>query len=165
MKNNLLDLKSFKTCSIDDRIPANNDYLELMGTHKLEEGEFTNINESFERNFFDEYEESICFDDDLMDEVVDSAVWERLQGDREVESLSFLYAGYVDCMDEAIRFLIEEENISPEHPVVTNLKAYLEKSKERLVEELNLVNILPSTKNLRSADFPLGRVRHCRDSG
>lgn len=46
----------------------------------------------------------------------------------------FLSAGYNDCMEEAIRFLIEDEEMGPEHPVVRNLKNHLEESKDQILD-------------------------------
>lgn len=45
---------------------------------------------------------------------------------------NLILAGYNNCMDEAIRFLIEEEKYSSEHPVVQGLKQHLVSQQERL---------------------------------
>lgn len=84
---------------------------------------------------------------------------QRLQPDDSAQNF-FLVAGYNDCMDEAIRFLIEEEELGAEHPVVRNLKTHLEQAKDRLLAtvpaeadpENNNVNRTPSVARDLSYD-------------
>ncbi|XP_066996736.1 uncharacterized protein [Anabrus simplex] len=52
-----------------------------------------------------------------------------------VESDAHLLAGYTDCMDEAIRYLVEEEQYSVEHPVVQGLRQHLMSQQERILQE------------------------------
>lgn len=56
---------------------------------------------------------------------------ERLQPEQQNY---FLSAGYNDCMEEALRFLIEDEEMGPEHPVVRNLKNHLEEAKDQILD-------------------------------
>lgn len=90
-------------------------------------------------------EDSDCCDD------CEEALTDKT-GAFDSDSRRLLCAGYTDCMDEAIRFLVEEENISPEHPVVRNLKAHLEQSKERILETASEVEKNNSNNNNNNSD-------------
>jgi hypothetical protein len=46
-----------------------------------------------------------------------------------------LLAGYSDCMTEALRYLVEEERYSPEHPVVEGLRTHLAQQQDRVLLE------------------------------
>ena len=46
-----------------------------------------------------------------------------------------LLAGYSDCMTEALRYLVEEEQYSPEHPVVEGLRTHLAQQQDRVLLE------------------------------
>ncbi|KAJ9593125.1 hypothetical protein L9F63_027633 [Diploptera punctata] len=46
-----------------------------------------------------------------------------------------LLAGYSDCMTEALRYLVEEERYSPEHPVVEGLRIHLAQQQDRVILE------------------------------
>jgi hypothetical protein len=46
-----------------------------------------------------------------------------------------LLAGYSDCMTEALRYLVEEERYSPEHPVVEGLRTHLAQQQDRVLSE------------------------------
>ncbi|XP_069683239.1 uncharacterized protein [Periplaneta americana] len=48
---------------------------------------------------------------------------------------SLLLAGYSDCMTEALRYLVEEERYSPEHPVVEGLRTHLAQQQDRVLLE------------------------------
>jgi hypothetical protein len=53
-------------------------------------------------------------------------------GDRDHH---LLLAGYSDCMTEALRYLVEEERYSPEHPVVEGLRTHLAQQQDRVLLE------------------------------
>ena len=53
-------------------------------------------------------------------------------GDRDHH---LLLAGYSDCMTEALRYLVEEEQYSPEHPVVEGLRTHLAQQQDRVLLE------------------------------
>jgi hypothetical protein len=53
-------------------------------------------------------------------------------GDRDRR---LLLAGYSDCMTEALRYLVEEERYSPEHPVVEGLRTHLAQQQDRVLLE------------------------------
>ncbi|XP_063243681.1 uncharacterized protein LOC134542974 [Bacillus rossius redtenbacheri] len=46
---------------------------------------------------------------------------------------SLVLAGYTECMDEAIRYLVEEERYSAEHPLVQGLRQHLVDGQERVL--------------------------------
>lgn len=83
------------------------------------------------------------------EEETDPSIAERL-GNGHSASIS---AGYTDCMDEAIRFLVEEEKISPEHPVVVNLKAHLERSKDKILRTSSDVDVENNNRTLFNLDL------------
>lgn len=53
-------------------------------------------------------------------------------GDRDHH---LMLAGYSDCMTEALRYLVEEEQYSPEHPVVEGLRTHLAQQQDRVLLE------------------------------
>lgn len=118
------------------------------------------LEEVFEQAFFSIYGD---LGEDVENDLEENyCTWERFCSDSVIESPpdsnvnGLLYAGYVDCMDEAIRFLVEEENISPDHPIVKNLKTHLEKSKEKIIDnfaEFKMTTTI-STDNLVREEFP-----------
>lgn len=46
-----------------------------------------------------------------------------------------LVAGYMDCMEEALRYLVEEERYPASHPAVQGLRAHLATYRQQLLKE------------------------------
>ena len=60
---------------------------------------------------------------------------EELEDVEERWDHHLLLAGYSDCMTEALRYLVEEERYSPEHPVVEGLRTHLAQQQDRVILE------------------------------
>jgi len=46
-----------------------------------------------------------------------------------------LVAGYMDCMEEALRYLQEVEEYPEEHPAVQGLRSHLDRSRQKLMDQ------------------------------
>lgn len=46
-----------------------------------------------------------------------------------------LVAGYMDCMEEALRYLQEVEEYPEEHPAVQGLRNHLDRSRQKLMDQ------------------------------
>jgi len=57
---------------------------------------------------------------------------ERFRGFAEVAEL---VAGYMDCMEEALRYLKEVEEYPEEHPAVQGLRDHLHRSRQKLMDQ------------------------------
>lgn len=64
--------------------------------------------------------------------------------DDDVEE-ALLVAGYTDCMREALRYLVEEESYSAEHPLVQGLRQHLLEQQARVLQ-LHLQSSSTSTE-------------------
>uniref|UniRef100_A0A0K8S7W4 Uncharacterized protein n=1 Tax=Lygus hesperus TaxID=30085 RepID=A0A0K8S7W4_LYGHE len=51
----------------------------------------------------------------------------------EPENVADLASGYAECMEEAMRYLIEEENYPPHHPAVEALRRHLDSYRTQLL--------------------------------
>lgn len=54
---------------------------------------------------------------------------------RDFTEVAELVAGYMDCMEEALRYLQEVEEYPEEHPAVQGLRNHLNRSRQKLMDQ------------------------------
>lgn len=52
-----------------------------------------------------------------------------------ITEVAELVAGYMDCMEEALRYLQEVEEYPEEHPAVQGLRDHLDRSRQKLMDQ------------------------------
>ncbi|VVC29442.1 Orange domain [Cinara cedri] len=53
----------------------------------------------------------------------------------DIFQVAELVAGYMDCMEEALRYLQEVEEYPEEHPAVQGLRNHLDRSRQKLMDQ------------------------------
>lgn len=53
----------------------------------------------------------------------------------DIFQVAELVAGYMDCMEEALRYLQEVEEYPEEHPAVQGLRSHLDRSRQKLMDQ------------------------------
>ncbi|BES94422.1 Hypothetical protein NTJ_07231 [Nesidiocoris tenuis] len=79
---------------------------------------------------------SLCLIDDCSSIGGDNAalVEENVSMLTDFNDVADLASGYVECMEEAIRYLIEVEMFPASHPAVESLKTHLDQYRKQLLQ-------------------------------
>ncbi|KAJ9595794.1 hypothetical protein L9F63_013038, partial [Diploptera punctata] len=78
-------------------------------------------------------------------EETDDSLTDEDEADSSFEDREVVLAGYEFCHKEALRFLVEEEKLGPEHPAVRELTAHLSARRNGLDSAQVLDNYLLMT--------------------